>query len=168
MATHALAGNDRLRRDRSGRPSRLPITSVDSRLQFHRYSIGWRAGLPLETLLNATSSTVEFDLDLSRKTIVLPLDQRSCQSGSAIWIELCEPSREVLARADPTRVREQYEFSRSLVEEGWAAPFIRSGRSVSRRFRFDGCIAERTRPGVGSRARSVGGDGCTRASSRRS
>ncbi|MFL0421759.1 hypothetical protein, partial [Micrococcus luteus] len=25
----------------------------------------------------------------------------------------------------------------------WAAPFIRSGRCASRRFRFDGCIAER-------------------------
>lgn len=50
----------------------------------------------------------------------------------------------------------------------WVAPFIRSGRSVSRRFPFDGCTAERTRLGVGSRARSVGGDGCTRPSSRRS
>ena len=48
----------------------------------------------------------------------------------------------------------------------WAAPFIRSGRSVSRRFRFDGCTAERTRPGVGSRAMSADADGCTRSSSR--
>ena len=50
----------------------------------------------------------------------------------------------------------------------WAAPVIRSGRCVSRRFRFDGCIAERTRLGAGSRARSAGGGGCTRPSSRRS
>ena len=50
----------------------------------------------------------------------------------------------------------------------WAAPFIRSGRSVSRGFRFDGCTAERTRPGVGSRAMSADADGCTRSSSRRS
>ncbi len=32
-----------------------------------------RDELSLEALLNATSSTVEFDLDLSRKTIVLTL-----------------------------------------------------------------------------------------------
>ena len=50
----------------------------------------------------------------------------------------------------------------------WAAPVIRSGRCVSRRFRLDGCTAERIRLGLGSRARSAGGGGCTRPSSRRS
>ena len=58
--------------------------------------------------------------------------------------------------------------SLSLLVRTWAAPVIRSGRCVSRRFRFDGCIAERTRLGAGSRARSAGGGGCTRPSSRRS
>ncbi|VWX46265.1 hypothetical protein MICRO116_390028 [Micrococcus sp. 116] len=31
---------------------------------------------------------------------------------------------------------------------------------MSRRFPFDGCTAERTRLGLGSRARSAGGGGC--------
>ena len=58
--------------------------------------------------------------------------------------------------------------NREADRHNWAAPVIRSGRCVSRRFRFDGCIAERTRLGAGSRARSAGGGGCTRPSSRRS
>ena len=79
----------------------------------------------------------------------------------------------VASYINPTNFVENYsgivsEYWPFLIDNPWAAPFIRSGRSVSRRVRFDGCIAERTRLGVGSRARSAGGDGCIRPSSRRS
>lgn len=73
--------------------------------------------LSLEALLNAASHAVEFDLHVSRESIVAPLRQVSRQRGSTIRIELREPAGQILARADPTRVREQYQLSHLLVEE---------------------------------------------------
>lgn len=52
------------------------------------------------------------------------------------------------------RVLDELNFE---IFQPWAAPLIRSGRFVSRWFRFAGCIAGHVWLGVESRAMSAGG-----------